>query len=256
MDDSLYQSTRRAWQDIWDEAAIEQERASVMNPRAQAYFDIFTCYLPRDAVILEAGCGLGAAVMHLRMRGFDVIGLDYVDAALRRARADDPTLWLQAGDVHALPYAAGSLAGYLSFGVLEHFAHGPLPALREANRVLRMGGVLVLTVPYPNVVQRLVRLRRRLRGQVERTDEDFYETTYTRRQLEASARQAGFRVALSCPTSHSFTLWGLGGPFRAPGYYQTSVLAEALGRVLGVVIPWAFNFSTLLIAHKAVDWQP
>ncbi|NWG18438.1 MAG: hypothetical protein HXY41_17580, partial [Chloroflexi bacterium] len=52
------------------------------------------------------------------------------------------------------------------------------------------------------------------------------------------------------PTSHAFTLWGLGGPFRGRGYYQTSALADALGGVLRVVLPWAFNFSTLLIARK------
>jgi hypothetical protein len=38
--------------------------------------------------------------------------------------------------------------------------------------------------------------------------------------------------------------------FRAPGYYQTSALAEGLGKALSVVLPWAFNFSTLVIARK------
>ena len=52
------------------------------------------------------------------------------------------------------------------------------------------------------------------------------------------------------PTSHSYTLWGLGGVFRAPGYYQTSALAESLGKLLRVVLPWAFNFTTLIIARK------
>ena len=56
------------------------------------------------------------------------------------ARAYDPALKLQTGDVHALPYGDKSVHGYLSFGVLEHFEHGVGPALREANRVLASGG--------------------------------------------------------------------------------------------------------------------
>ncbi len=248
--DPLYRSTQAAWQAIWDEASVEQELETLTYARTD-YMAVFQRYLPRDAMILEAGSGLGIMVIHLRRQGFNVVGLDYVEAAARKARAYDPSLSLAVGDVHALPHADGSLGAYLSFGVLEHFPQGPLPALREANRVLRAGGVLVLTVPYPNVVHRVVRLRRRLRGQVERADEHFYESAYTRRQLEDAARQAGFEVILSQPTGHSFTWWGLGGPFRSAGYYRTSRLAEWLGRLTRAALPWAFNFSTLLIARKA-----
>jgi hypothetical protein len=45
-------------------------------------------------------------------------------------------------------------------------------------------------------------------------------------------------------------LWGLGGLFRAAGYYRTSRWAEAAGGVLRWLLPWAFNFSTLIIARK------
>ena len=80
--------------------------------------------------------------------------------------------------------------------------------------------------------------------------EGFYESTYSRSTLTAAVAAAGFTVARTVPTSHAFTLWGLGGLFRAPGYYRTSRLAELLGGLLGMVLPWAFNFSTLVIAHK------
>jgi len=59
--------------------------------------------------------------------------------------------------------------------------------------------------------------------------------------------------ALVKPTSHAYTLWGLGGPFRAPGYYRASPLADRLGSVLRVALPWAFNFSTMVIARKVSD---
>ncbi|GAB4443301.1 MAG: class I SAM-dependent methyltransferase [Anaerolineae bacterium] len=251
-DDPLYRSTQQAWESIWDDASVETELATLAYPRTD-YMAEFQRHLPRDGVILEAGCGLGIMVIHLRREGFNVVGLDYVETAVRKALAYDSTLPLQVGDVHALPYARDSLAAYLSFGVLEHFPQGPVPALCEAHRALRPGGVLVLTIPYPNVVHRLVSLRRRLTGQVERSDAHFYESTYTRRQLEDAVRQAGFEVACSRPTGHSFTWWGLGGPFRAAGYYRTSPLAEWLGRLTRAALPWAFNFMTLVIARKPAN---
>lgn len=249
-ENDLYHRTRRSWEDIWAGASVEVELQVLNQRRTAETLGVYPQYLSKTGLILEAGCGLATVIMKLRDMGFNVIGLDYAEHALHVARAYDPTLRLQAGDVHALPYADKSVHGYLSFGVLEHFAHGVGPALREANRVLVPGGVLVLTIPYPNVVWRLVQLKRRLRGQSRLTDEDFYESTYTQHQLIAALRQTGFELLLVRPTSHSFTLWSVGGPFRAPGYYRTSRLAEVLGGVLRRVLPWSFNFSTLLIARK------
>jgi len=245
-----YDTTRQAWEDIWDSASVEIELQSEEYPRSRQALQLYVPYLPEDGMILEAGSGLSAAVITLRRMGFNVTGLDYAVNALFVSRRYDATLPLAAGDVHALPYADGSLAAYLSFGVLEHFEHGMGPALAEAYRVLCPGGVLVLTIPYPNVVQRLVAWRRRRQNVSVLNDEDFYESTYTRKALVENVTQAGFTPVKVAPTSHAYTLWGLGGPFRADGYYRTSALADVLGSVLRVALPWAFNFSTMVIARK------
>ncbi len=246
----LYDRTRQSWEEIWQGASVALELEVMEQPRTYETLGIYPAYLPRDQIILEAGCGLATVIMKLRGMGYRVIGLDYAERALHVARAYDPSLELQAGDVHALPYASNSLGGYLSFGVLEHFEHGVEPALREAYRVLAPGGVLVLTIPYPNLVYRLVQLKRRLRGESHLTDDDFYESAYTHHQLLAALERTGFEMLLVRPTSHSYTLWSLGGPFRAPGYYRTSPLAERLGAVLRRALPWTFNFTTMLIARK------
>jgi SAM-dependent methyltransferase len=221
-----------------------------LSARSQQTQRIYEAYLPTDAPILEAGCGLGSVAMVLRGKGFPVIGADYAPAALGIAQQYEPGLPLCAADVHALPHAANSLGAYLSFGVLEHFEQGMGPALAEAYRVLQPGGILVLTIPYPSVVHRLVNWKRRLQGASTLTHDDFYESTYTRQALIDNAQQTGFTVLKTVPTSHSFTLWTLGGPFRKPGYYETSDLAEWLGRVSKQVLPWALSFSTLLIGQK------
>ena len=245
-----YDSTREVWNSIWASGSVERELQVTLSARSQQTQRIYEAYLPTDSTILEAGCGLGSVVMLLRGKGFPIIGADYAPAALEMAQQYDSSLPLYAADVHALPHADNSLGAYLSFGVLEHFEQGMGPALAEAYRILQPGGVLVLTIPYPNLVHRLVHWKRQLQGESTLTDDEFYESTYTRRALVENAKQAGFTVLKVIPTSHSFTLWTLGGPFRSTGYYETSELAERVGRLLAHTLPWAFNFTTLLIGQK------
>ncbi len=245
-----YASTRHAWEQIWDSASVTTELRAAAYPRAVQTLRLYLPYLPKDRLLLEAGSGLSAVVITLRRMGYNIAGLDYAENALHTSRAYDPTLPLLAGDVHALPVAAETLGAYLSFGVLEHFEHGMQPALREAYRVLQPGGVLVLTIPAPNVVNRLIAWRRARRGEDRLNDESFYESTYSRAALTAEVQAVGFVPLLVAPTSHAFTLWGLGGVFRGQGYYTTSRLADGLGALLRLLLPWAFNFSTLVVARR------
>jgi len=245
-----YDSTRDAWESIWQETAdMERELTAVQSRRSMQTINAYLPFLPKDKPILEAGSGMSAVVITLREMGYNIIGLDYAEKALHTSRAYDPKLQLLVGDVHELPHATNSLGAYLSFGVLEHFEHGMVPALREAYRVLDVGGTLILTIPYPNVVWKLAQWRREQRGETL-IDDEFYESTHTQHQLTSYCEEVGFKVVKAIPTSHSFTLWGLHGIFRGAGYYETNALSEGMGDVLRVVAPWAFNFMTLIIAQK------
>lgn len=244
-----YESTRQAWETIWDSASVEVELQTMQYRRSQAIIQRYLPYLAKDEIILEAGSGLSAVVITLRQMGYNVMGLDYAVNALQTSRQHTPNLPLLAGDVHALPHPDNSIGAYLSFGVLEHFEHGMAPALAEAYRVLKPEGIAVITIPYPNLVWKLAQWRRERSGQLL-IDDDFYESTYTREQLVDAVTAAGFQVEEAVPTAHAYTLWGVGGPFQASGYYRTSGLAEGLGGLLATVAPWPFNFMTLMIARK------
>jgi len=104
---------------------------------------------PGDRV-LDACCGTGDLAVAARRAGAGaVVGLDFSDAMLERARHKEPGIeWVQ-GDVLALPFPDASFdAATVGFGIrnVEDLEAG----LRELRRVLRSGGrlgILEITTP-------------------------------------------------------------------------------------------------------------
>jgi SAM-dependent methyltransferase len=248
-DSRTYEGTRRAWTHIWQDADIERELRTRAYARSIEIRRRFMPHLRRGEPILEAGCGLGVELLGLDDDKYTAVGVDYVPEALWRLKRYRATLRLAAGDIHALPFRSATFGAYLSFGVIEHFEFGPAPALAEAARVLRAGGILILTVPAPNPVWRMARLRRRWfpRGQDHNS---YFETAYSARTLEGHVRRAGFDIVERHPVGHSFTLWTASRIFRRSGYYETTAFAERAGAWLARVLPWSTSFATLIIGRK------
>jgi demethylmenaquinone methyltransferase/2-methoxy-6-polyprenyl-1,4-benzoquinol methylase len=103
---------------------------------------------PGDRV-LDAACGTGDLAIEAARAGAGVVGLDFSEAMLERARRKAPQLeWVQ-GDLLALPYGEGEFdAATVGFGIRNV---ADLEAgLRELRRVVRPGGrvgILEITRP-------------------------------------------------------------------------------------------------------------
>jgi SAM-dependent methyltransferase len=152
-------------------------------------------FLPAGGLVLEAGCGVGQYVLCLRERGWSVIGGDFSQAALAIGKAYNAPLPLMAMDVRTLPLPDNSLSAYVSLGVVEHFEAGPQPVLAEAYRVLTLGGRLLLSVPWINLM-RWVRIGK-LRALSERqraAGAPFYQYAFSMREVRTFLESAGFRV--------------------------------------------------------------
>jgi len=94
--------------------------------------------------ILDAGCGLGMYVRAFRRFSSEVYGID-VDAD-RIAEASRELPNLQVAPAESLPFEDDFFDVVLSHEVLEHVGDDRA-AVREAIRVLRPGGRLVVFVP-------------------------------------------------------------------------------------------------------------
>ncbi len=103
------------------------------------------------AVVVDAGCGTGRALPHLRTAvgpSGTVVGVDatpeMLDAARLRDRLDDGSLVL--GDVAALPLRAHGADAVFAAGLLPHL-DDPAAGLAELARVCKPGGRLALFHP-------------------------------------------------------------------------------------------------------------
>ncbi len=139
--------------------------------------------LPRDARVLDAGCGEGVLVDEYADR-LDIVGIDanYSSARVRQA------------SLTALPFADASFDRALCLDVLEHlsYQHQPL-ALAELSRVLTRGGILFVSVP--NLAHLQSRVQFLLRGRLIRTASEIkHPGDRPADEYVALAERAGFTL--------------------------------------------------------------
>ena len=99
--------------------------------------------------VLETECGTGLLSQHLLGLAPDLHGVDFSREQLARARAKGLPIHFARADVLSLPYPADHVDLVLSPQLLPHLADREGQYCREAYRVLKPGGLLVLDFTNP-----------------------------------------------------------------------------------------------------------
>jgi len=192
---------------------------------------VFMEWLPSRQPFLEAGCGSGRWVAWFISKGWNAVGLDWSEALCQRARQEVPCARFESGDFRNMPFRDHEFGSIVALGSVEHSIEGPVAALREFHRVLRPGGIAIITVPNGGPLRKLSRLaktpvrsvkswqwlrqvlgkagakgrsmREARRRAVSAWQPDFacgqdgwyfYEYNFTERQFRGFLREAGFSI--------------------------------------------------------------
>lgn len=114
-------------------------------------------YLNKQARILDYGCGYGRTLTELSAAGFqNLVGIDFSEAMLARARNAAARAELVRNDGHSLPFKGECFDAVLLFAVLTCIpdSNEQRQLLAEVKRVLRSGGLLYVSDLLVNSDQR------------------------------------------------------------------------------------------------------
>lgn len=175
-----------------------------------------------DKLGLDAGCGWGWFLHYAVKQGIDIYGfevdLKILKSALVFGVATDRML---VSDVQCMPFRDETFDFIFCWHVIEHVPN-PKKALKEINRVLKTGGVLILGVPNEKTVTNLLFKPFRWLSQKGMDNRyikalAFYDATHLREYTVSSllaALEKDFRVTkvrldiLSLPIFRIFMLLG------------------------------------------------
>ena len=131
--------------ELW--GARARDYAEIQEPTfLPLYQDVLRrAELAGAGTLLDVGCGPGLATQTFARKIGNVAGIDASAPFIEIARARVPAGDFRVGEMEALPYADDSFDVVTGFNAFQ-YAASPVNALREARRVARPAGVIVVAV--------------------------------------------------------------------------------------------------------------
>jgi len=119
-----------------------------------AYHKVLDSFEPyrKTNRLIDVGCGIGYFLEVAKERGWEVHGTEFTDKAVEICTAKG--ISMRKGPLDPANYPEGSFDVITSFEVIEHI-NNPREELSYFNTLLRKGGLVYLTTPNFNSLERL-----------------------------------------------------------------------------------------------------
>lgn len=111
--------------------------------------------------LLDVGCGTGPMAPTFLQRGWEFHGLDIAPKMIEHARrrfANEPRARFYVGKTDQVQFPANHFDAVIAMGLLEYLNDAELTAaMKEMVRVLRIGGVMIISVIQPRSLDSIMR---------------------------------------------------------------------------------------------------
>ena len=180
---------RSGYNSVAEEYAAEFQNELEKKPFDRKMLDWLIEKVAGLGPICDLGCGPGQIAGYLHARGASACGIDLSDEMVRCARSLNPSIPFEQGDMRALSgIADATFGGIAAFYSIIHIPRNRVvEALSEMKRVLKPGGVLLLTF---HIGKEEVH-KDEWWGKPVAIDFFFYETT----QMKDNLCKAGFELS-------------------------------------------------------------
>jgi ubiquinone/menaquinone biosynthesis C-methylase UbiE len=169
---------------LWSNVRMDEDNRKFIDN----CYNRFYTMLPKNGIVLDAGCGTGIAESYLLREGFNVIGVDYSEDMLKIAREKAPSVNFRRMDIRKLEFKEGTFDGILcAGGVLIHIMESELDKVfGEFARVLAKSGAVFITT----------RAAEEQKEVVEEAHEGgkINVNYHTRNAVESSMQRCGFSI--------------------------------------------------------------
>lgn len=186
----------------WYDANAEQYATANATYFDMNHITAFARQLPKNATVLDAGCGAGRDAHILSKQGITVTGVDLSKGLLAVAREKFPTVTFVEGDLLDLPFEDMSFDGVWSNTSLLHLetVSDVKQALSEMYRVLKTQGTLHVVVKAQTGADKTAVVSDKLSGH-----ERFFQY-FTVDEMKGLLREAGFKIVLDKEYSETDTI--------------------------------------------------
>lgn len=226
--------------------------------------------LANDGPILEAGCGAGRIVRYYHDKGYDILGMDFIEVAIEKLKQIDPTLKVEVGDIKNLHYKDESFKYLLAFGLYHNLEHGLEKAVSESYRVTQHGGKICASFRADNIQNRITDYQAKKRAKIKNKvvpgggqgeGNAFHKMNLTKDEFVLLFRNAGFRILSVSPVTNMPLMYKFRA-FRASNHksfdeniarkegYQLSGLGKFIQTALMKLFPNQFCNIYVIIAEK------
>lgn len=259
--EDYFDTHAQSWSDLYSRA--EKVNDLVLRDRKNVAVDNLDRLLEPGSKLLDAGCGAGLCSLDLMQRGHRIHGVDVAQKMLdicadtfAKQGLPPERYELSRRDMRASGFADGEFDGVAALGFLQ-YQSDEVGVLRELHRILRPGGVLVLSGPtksrisnYFGLAQFLRRMRDKSAGTLPPGHEVLHEISthyYTTRRLRQLMRESGFEPLDTL--GHGYVNFAFIGPrlgFRGELFLHRSL--TKLSRLLPFIRSWAND--VMIVARK------